>query len=80
MVEVLSPRPRIGTLDERIGWFAKYGVRECWLVHQHVREVEVLQFEGGSVASRSTFEADMPIRSSVLPAFNRSLAEILGTF
>ena len=80
VVEVLSPRPRIGTLDERIGWFAKYGVRECWLVHQHAREVEVLQFEAESVASRGTFAADMPIRSSVLPGFNGSLEEILGTF
>ena len=27
VIEVLSPWPRIGTLDERIAWFAQYGVR-----------------------------------------------------
>ncbi|HET9265050.1 MAG TPA: Uma2 family endonuclease [Vicinamibacterales bacterium] len=79
VLEILSPRPRIGTLDERIAWFAEYGVRECWLVHQHPREVEVLQFERGAVANRTTFEADAPIRSSVLPTFNASLEEMLGS-
>ena len=44
VIEVLSPAPRIGTLDERIAWFAQYGVRECWLVHQDARTVEVLEF------------------------------------
>jgi Uma2 family endonuclease len=31
VVEVPSPHPRIGKLSERVGWFAAYGVRECWL-------------------------------------------------
>src|SRR5262245_860242 len=26
VVEVLSPRPRIGEIEERLGWFAVYGV------------------------------------------------------
>ena len=77
VVEVLSPRPRIGALDARIDWFARYGVRECWVVHLPVREVDVLRFEGGVVAGRETFEADVPIRSGVLPAFNTPLARIL---
>ena len=32
VVEVLSPYPRIGRVHEKIEWFARYGVRECWLV------------------------------------------------
>src|SRR5687768_16757839 len=39
VIEVMSPRPRIGTVDERLAWFAQYGVRECWLVHQVLHEV-----------------------------------------
>jgi Uma2 family endonuclease len=27
VIEILSPRPRIGDLDERLEWFARYGVR-----------------------------------------------------
>ena len=79
VIEILSPKPRIGTLDERIGWFAEYGVRECWLIRQEEREIEVVGFERGALARRSTFDSGMPIRSIVLPAFDRSFEEILGT-
>ena len=78
VVEILSPKPRIGTLDERIGWFAQYGVRECWLIRQAEREVEVLAFEEKTFARRTTFEPEMQIRSVVLPAFDRSLDDILA--
>jgi hypothetical protein len=40
----MSPRPRIGTLDERLAWFAECGVRECWLVHHLSGEIDVRQF------------------------------------
>lgn len=52
VVEVLSPQPRIGLLDERLEWFGRYGVRECWLVHQPEEEIEVLQFVIGEFESR----------------------------
>ena len=42
VVEVLSPRPRVGELDERVQWFAQYGVREIWLYHQIERQMHVL--------------------------------------
>ena len=42
VVEVLSPHPRIGATDERVAWFRDHGVRECWLVHQIGKRVEVL--------------------------------------
>ena len=80
VVEVLSPDPRIGRLDERLGWFARYGVRECWLLHQFSRELEVLEFAGGVVASRRRFAADSPIQSKVLPEFTASLERILDSW
>lgn len=78
VIEVLSPRPRIGTLDERIGWFARYGVRECWLIHQDAREVEVIEFAAASVARRQVFLPEEGIRSGVLPEFHGSPAMIFG--
>ena len=39
--EVMSPHPRIGKLEDRLHYFAQYGVRECWLIHQLTREIEV---------------------------------------
>jgi Uma2 family endonuclease len=78
VLEVLSPRPRIGTLNERIAWFAQYGVRECWLVHQDARTVDVLEFESATVARRRLFPPDESIRSAVLPAFHASPVAIFG--
>ena len=78
VVEVLSPNPRIGTLEERLDWFAQYGVRECWLVRQALREVEVLQFADGRVTGRRACRNHEPVASSVLPDFGRSVSSILA--
>ena len=78
VVEVLSPNVRIGSLDERLSWFAQYGVRECWLVHLPARQVEIIRFADGMVRSREIVAGDEPIRSSVLEGFDRTLASIIG--
>jgi Uma2 family endonuclease len=72
VLEVMSPHPRIGDLQERLRWFYEYGVRECWLVHQLTREIEVLQFERNGVRSRRTFRGVEHIESTVLPFFSLS--------
>jgi Uma2 family endonuclease len=77
VVEVLSPHPRIGKLDERLAWFAQYNVRECWLIHQLERHIEVVTFAGGSVSKRISFDERTPIQSVVLPGFNRTPGSIL---
>lgn len=78
MVEILSPRPRIGTLHEHVEWFATSGVGECWVVDLRARCVEVIAFGGGAVLDRQVFAAQAPIRSRVLPGFTGRLAGILG--
>jgi Uma2 family endonuclease len=77
VVEVLSPRPRIGTLGERLEWFAQYGVRECWLLHQGERRMEILAFQDGAVSGRGSFDRRTPLHSHVLPEFSRTLGSIL---
>jgi Uma2 family endonuclease len=77
VIEVLSPNPRIGYLDERIAWFAQYGVRECWLLHQFARRLEVLVFAAGRVSERRLFDERDLIRSTVLPGFRQRLGLIL---
>ncbi len=64
-------------MDERLGWFAQYGVRECWLVGQQVREVEVVSFARSRIERRVTFAATAPIRSNVLPDFAESFESIV---
>jgi len=77
IVEVLSPRPRIGDLDERVRWFVEYGVREIWLYEQGGRTLDVLVCEAGRVQSRRRFAHDETIVSTVLKVLNTSTAEIL---
>lgn len=79
VVEVMSPRPRIGSLDERLGWFAEYGVRECWLVRPAIRQVEVISFVDGRAADRRVFERHESIASTVLPGLNQTPESMLNT-
>jgi Uma2 family endonuclease len=74
VVEVMSPHPRIGRLQERIEYFAHYGVRECWLLHQLSRSIEVLTLNGYGVESRQTFSEVERLRSAVLRDFRLSPA------
>ena len=74
VVEVMSPHPRIGQLEDRLGYLAEYGVRECWLLHQLRQEFEVLQLTKIGVESRQTYRGIDRIRSTVLPHFSVSPA------
>lgn len=77
VVEVLSPRPRIGALDERVGWFAEYGVREIWLYDQISERLDLLQCSGGAVTSRASAGGGR-IATQALPGFDHTLGSILG--
>jgi Uma2 family endonuclease len=77
-VEILSPHPRIGELEERLVWFATYGVRECWLVHQLEASVEVLAFFHGETVQRQRFGGSDRIESVVLPDFPHAFADFVS--
>jgi len=72
VVEVMSPHPRIGKLDERIRCFAQYGVKECWLIHQLSRDIEVRSFAAQGDHARRTYRGVQRIESTVLPGFGLS--------
>ena len=77
VIEVLSPTPRIGSIDERVGWFARFGVRECWLVHAEEVELSVLRFANQRIDDRVRLRRDETIRSGVLRDFTATLEEII---
>ncbi len=77
VLEVLSPHPRIGKLQERIDWFAEYGVREIWLLHQLEERLEILSAHNGRVAMRESFDYLTPIKSAVLADFTVTVEDIL---
>jgi Uma2 family endonuclease len=93
VVEVLSPRPRLGlpaeamaethviakagSIEERLEWFATYGVRECWLVHVPGTRIEVIRFQAGLIVS-TMFAPANSIRSSVLPDLRLTPLDLIG--
>jgi Uma2 family endonuclease len=77
VVEVLSPHPRVGQLERRLAWFARYGVREGWLVDLSNRRFEVLRFGQGGVRTRTAFAPGAAVESDVLPGFQLP-ADIFG--
>ena len=78
VIDVLSPKPRIGQTAERIRWFQENGVRECWLVHRDEPSVTVIEFTDRREASRRVFGRRESIVSAVLPEFTSSLEEMLA--
>jgi Uma2 family endonuclease len=77
VLEVLSPHPRVGRLQEHLTWFARYGVRECWLYDQPKKELTIICFRDGAIAGRADFDRRTPIESAVLPDFQRTTRSIL---
>jgi Uma2 family endonuclease len=78
VVEVLSPHPRVGQLHEKIEWFARYGVKECWLIDLARRQVAVLAFEDGRVGNRGLFLDADPIASGILTGLRLTPADLFG--
>lgn len=79
VIEILSPHPRIGTLNEHLRWFAEYGVKEAWIVHLDQRTVTVVDFAGGRIVRQRVMAWDDAIQSRVLPGFSLSLRGIFET-
>jgi Uma2 family endonuclease len=69
VIEVLSPNARVGNIDEKVGWFAQYGVRECWLVSLPHRQVSILTLNAGGVVRKTSHRFGEIVASGVLPGF-----------
>ena len=78
VIEVLSPHPRIGRVHEKVEWFARAGVKECWLVDLSRRQVAVLTFAAGRVADRGLFEDVDRIASAAMPPLRLRPFDLFG--
>jgi Uma2 family endonuclease len=76
VVEILSPRTARRDRTVKLGWYRKYGVRECWLVDGRKRTVEVIELQAATPGR--LFTGTMPMRSYVLPRWTASPDEIFG--
>lgn len=78
VVEVLSPTPRVGQIHEKLNWFARYGVRECWVVHLDGPRIEVLNFGDGGVRARRDISGLDPMASVVLPTLTATAGSLIS--
>jgi Uma2 family endonuclease len=65
VVEVLSPRTAARDRTTKVAWYRRYGVRECWLVDDRRRAIEVADLQ--SVGIARLFVGGHAMRSCVLP-------------
>ena len=77
VLEVLSPHPRLGSLDERVRWYAQSGVREVWMYHEFARRLDIAACGHGLVMHTSSFDRLVSIRSLVLPSLTQSTSALI---
>ncbi len=77
VVEILSPRTAKRDRTTKLAWYRRYGVIECWLVDVRQRSVEVVEIQTRD-ALRSRYADDAPMRSTVLPEWTFSAAQIFS--
>ncbi len=77
VLEINSPHTHSTKLEERVTWFSLYGVREYWLVQPQHKDVTILELAHGGVRRRTVFDDITPVKSPLLPDFDRCLGELL---
>lgn len=75
VVEVLSPGTESHDRGEKLEWYRRYGVRECWLVDAFAEQVVVVDFAGPEPVRRVAGGADT-IRSGVFADLNLSAGRL----
>jgi Uma2 family endonuclease len=76
VVEVASRGSLSYDSRTKLDWYARYGVREYWLVDPEDRAVTLCDLTARGLPP--VFQATDPLRSAVLPAFAHTAAELLA--
>jgi Uma2 family endonuclease len=76
VVEVLSPRTAHRDRTTKLNWYARYGVRECWLVEPGGEWIEVVPLQGKG--ERLIFHGGTAVVSAVLPSWDVPTAHLFG--
>jgi Uma2 family endonuclease len=69
VIEVLSRGSESYDRTEKLEWYQKYGVRECWLVDPSLELVTVVDCSNVDRPIQRVFSRSETIRSTVLPTF-----------
>ncbi len=76
VIEVLSPRTARRDRTAKLGWYRKYGVRECWLLDPDGRTLTVIDFAPDVRRRRRICRAGAAIDSRVLPDLGVTVEQI----
>ena len=74
VIEVLSAGTAERDRTRKLGWYERYGVRECWIVDPANRRIEIHVF--GPSAGVRWCELDGRVRSAVLPRLRSRVATV----
>ncbi len=66
-VEVLSPSTEARDRGRKMTIFARYGVKELWIVDPHAATIEIYALAGDAYALAHTARGDDRVRSTILP-------------
>ena len=76
IIEVTSPSTEIRDLDHKKRLYAKYGVKEYWIVFSNEKKVEVWDPEGNWYVLSGTYSEQDNVNSVLLPGFLVDLEDV----
>ena len=71
MIEVLSPSTELRDRREKLSVYARYGVREYWLVDPERQRIEVFVLESGRLVKKAEHDSGEAARCGLLGAARR---------
>jgi Uma2 family endonuclease len=78
IVEILSPGTEIRDRGYKRALYARYGVREYWIVDPKARRIEVLGLDVAGFKSLGTYGVTDQLTTAIFPGLTLSLAEVFA--
>lgn len=75
-VEVISPSTEVTDRGRKMQMFARYGVREYWIVDPHAERIEIHSLRGSGYSLVATLSGSDPIASPILERLTTSASSI----
>ena len=76
VIEILSPSTASRDRSEKLAVYARYGVREYWLVDPKRERIEVFVLESGDLVQKAEHDSGEARSLAVLPGFAAPLADV----
>jgi Uma2 family endonuclease len=76
VIEILSPSTAARDRREKLAVYARYGVREYWLVDPESARIEVFVLESGRLVKKTEHESGEARSLAVLPGFAAPLEDV----